>query len=217
MKDIIKEEFKKHGVTDSDLVKDFGMKQPNANAIINGSRKVGSKRAKEFHEKYGVDYNILLFNENSLNTNTDPLNDDKSSIPMYNFPASAGGVEMYNDPSDVKIVGYLSIPGTQKGSFALLVHGHSMYPTLENGSWCVVRPIIDVTEIMWGEIYYIEWSDYRVFKRLLEGDADDEVILWSDNQLDKIGDRAKYSRIVIKKQKIRKLCLLTEILKKPNY
>ncbi len=147
----------------------------------------------------------------------DLLEKDNNQIPMFNFPASAGAVELYGNPNDVKIVGYLNIPGAHKDSFALPAYGHSMYPTIANGDWAVNRPILDITEIVWGEIYYIEWADYKMYKRLLHADNEDEVILWSDNQTEMIGNRPKYSPITIKKEKIRKLCIVTEILKKPNY
>ena len=138
-------------------------------------------------------------------------------IPMYNFPASASIIEMYGDLNDVKIVGYLNIPGAVKESFALPVHGHSMYPTLESGSWCVLRPITDVRDIEWGHIYYIEYGDYRLFKRLLQSDQPDSVILWSDNQNDVINGKPKYASKTIKLDRITKLCLLTDIIRKPNY
>lgn len=138
-------------------------------------------------------------------------------IPMYNFPSAASDIEIYNNPDDIKIVGHLNLPGARKNSFALPVYGHSMYPTLENGSWCVLRELTDPQDIVWGEIYYIEWGDYRMFKRLLEADNPDEVMLWSDNQLDLIGEKPKYAPVIIKKEKIRRLCLLTDIVKKPNY
>lgn len=140
-----------------------------------------------------------------------------SAIPMYNFPVAAGDVETYIDPDDIKVVGHLNIPGAHKDSIAIPAYGDSMYPTLTNGDWAVSRPITDPTEIMWGELYYIEWSDYKMYKRLLSSGNEDEVILWSDNQLDKIGDRPKFAPIIIKKENIRKLRLVTEILKKPNY
>lgn len=140
-----------------------------------------------------------------------------SGIPMYNFPASASMIEMYGDVNEVKIIGYLNIPGSIKGSFALPVHGHSMYPTLESGSWCVLRPITDTNDIEWGQIYYIEYGDYRLFKRLLQADQPDSVILWSDNQSDVISGRPKYAAKTIKMERIKRLCLLTDILKKPNY
>ena len=137
---------------------------------------------------------------------------------MYNLPAAAGEVEVYSNPNDVKIVGYMNLPGAHKDSVALPAYGHSMYPTIANGDWAVSRPINDPTEIVWGEVYYIEWSDYKMYKRLLKcEDNVDEVILWSDNQLDKIGNHPKYAALNIKKESIRRLRLVTEILKKPNY
>ncbi|RCH53919.1 hypothetical protein DJ568_15380 [Mucilaginibacter hurinus] len=145
------------------------------------------------------------------------LPENMQGIPMYNIPVSASIVEMYGDAKDVKVVGHLHIPGASKESFALPVHGHSMYPTLENGSWCVLRPITDVRDIEWGEIYYIEYGDYRMYKRLLKDEDEDSVILWSDNQLDQINGKPKYAAKTIKKSRIRRLCLLTDILKKPNY
>lgn len=138
-------------------------------------------------------------------------------IPMYNFPSAASDIQLYNNPEEVKVIGHLNLPGSTKDSFALPVYGHSMYPTLENGCWCVLRPLENPQEIVWGEIYYIEWGDYRMFKRLLKAETDDKVILWSDNQLDLINDKPKYSPVTIKKEKIRRLCLLTDIVKKPNY
>lgn len=147
------------------------------------------------------------------------INEDSESIgiPMYNVPGAASNVEMYGDPNDVKIVGYLNIPGATKDSFALPVHGNSMYPTLENGSWCILRPISDVQDIQWGEIYYIEYGDYRLFKRLLLPEAEGSVTLWSDNQSEHIAGKPKYAAKTIKLDRINKLCLLTDILKKPNY
>jgi len=169
------------------------------------------------------DYAILMayFNNgsNSIGDKKTELNqyEQPNQVPMFNFPGSASAIEMYNDPNDIKIVGHLSIPGSTKNSFALQAYGHSMYPTLENGCWGILRPIEDPTDILWGEIYYIEWGDYRNYKRLLISDSDDEVILWSDNQSEVVNGRPKYSPVKIKKESIRRLCLLTDILKKPNY
>ena len=140
-----------------------------------------------------------------------------SGIPMYNVPASASDIEMYQDENDVKIVGFLNMPGSTKNSFALPVHGHSMYPTLENGNWCVVRPISDPQDIEWGEIYFIQYGDYRVFKRIILGDTPDMVTLCSDNQSEAIMNKPKYAPKAIKLNRIKKLCIVTDILKKPNY
>lgn len=140
-----------------------------------------------------------------------------NTIPMYNAPAAAGGIEVYADTESGKVVGHISFPGITKGSYALQVYGTSMHPTLGSGAWVILRPIEAAQDIVWGEVYYIEWSSYRMFKRLLKGDSEDEVILWSDNQEEKIYDRPKHAPIHIKKEDIRKLSLMTDMYIKANH
>lgn len=160
-------------------------------------------------------------NSNLLSSETVPYGKnilEKKGIPMYNIPASASMLEMYGDQNDVKIVGHLNIPGATKNSFALPVHGHSMSPKLESGDWGVVRPIEDVNDIEWGHIYYIQYGDYRVWKRLIKDEEnEDSVILYSDNVTELVNGKPKYASKTIKKDRLTKLCLLTDILKKPNY
>jgi phage repressor protein C with HTH and peptisase S24 domain len=141
----------------------------------------------------------------------------EKGIPMYNSPGSASGVEIYTDPESTKVVGHLNFPGIIKGSFALQVYGNSMSPTLEDGSWAILRPIENKLSINWGQVYYIEYHDYRVFKRLLASENEDEVILWSDNQHEMINGRPKHSSVTINKTEIRRLSLVTDIYKKSNH
>lgn len=137
-------------------------------------------------------------------------------IPMYEVTATASGVEVYNDVNDATPVGYMNFPGIEECDFALPVWGHSMYPYLENGCWVALKIIHD-KKILPGEVYYIEWGDYRMYKRLLIGDTDDEVIAHSDNTTEMIGNRLKYAPFVIKKSEIKKLCLVKDIHKKHNH
>jgi phage repressor protein C with HTH and peptisase S24 domain len=137
-------------------------------------------------------------------------------IPMYEVTATASGVEVYNDLNDAAPVGYMNFPGIEECDFALPVWGHSMYPYLENGCWVALKIIHD-KKILPGEVYYIEWGDYRMYKRLLIGDQDDEVIAHSDNTTEMIGNRLKYAPFVIKKSEIKKLCLVKDIHKKHNH
>ena len=137
-------------------------------------------------------------------------------IPMYEVTATASGVEVYNDLNDAAPVGYMNFPGIEECDFALPVWGHSMYPYLENGCWVALKIIHD-KKILPGEVYYIEWGDYRMYKRLLIGDSDDEVIAHSDNTTEMIGNRLKYAPFVIKKSEIKKLCLVKDIHKKHNH
>ncbi len=137
-------------------------------------------------------------------------------IPMYEITATASGVEVYNDINDTHAVGRMNFPGIEDCDFALPVWGHSMYPYLENGCWVALKIIHD-KKILPGEVYYIEWGDYRMYKRLLAGDNTDEVIAHSDNTSEMIGDRLKYAPFVIKIAEIKKLCLVKDIHKKHNH
>jgi hypothetical protein len=91
-----------------------------------------------------------------------------------------------------------------------------MYPYLENGCWVALKIIHD-KKILPGEVYYIEWGDYRMYKRLLAGDNPDEVIAHSDNVTEMVGNRLKYAPFVIKIDEIKKLCLVKDIHKKHNH
>jgi hypothetical protein len=137
-------------------------------------------------------------------------------IPMYEVIATASGVEVYKDINDATPIGHMNFPGIEDCDFALPVWGHSMYPYLENGCWVALKVIHD-NKILPGEVYYIEWGDYRMYKRLLVGDNEDEVIAHSDNVTELVGDRLKYAPFVIKKQEIKKLCLVKDIHKKHNH
>lgn len=137
-------------------------------------------------------------------------------IPMFEISATASGVEVYNDINDAQSVGRMNFPGIEDCDFALPVWGHSMYPYLENGCWVALKVIHD-KKILPGEVYYIEWGDYRMYKRLLAGNSPDEVIAHSDNTTEMIGNSLKYAPFVIKIADIKKLCLVKDIHKKHNH
>ena len=137
-------------------------------------------------------------------------------IPMFEVIATASGVEVYNDINDKHAVGRMNFPGIEDCDFALPVWGHSMYPYLENGCWVALKIIHD-KKILPGEVYYIEWGDYRMYKRLLAGNTPDEVIAHSDNVTEMVGNRLKYAPFVVKIDEIKKLCLVKDIHKKHNH
>ncbi|MVN89598.1 S24 family peptidase [Mucilaginibacter aquatilis] len=137
-------------------------------------------------------------------------------IPMYEVIATASGVEVYNDINDSQPVGHMYFPGIEECDFALPVWGHSMYPYLENGCWVALKIIHDM-KILPGEVYYIEWGDYRMYKRLLASENEEEVIAYSDNTAEKVGDQLKYPPFPIRKDEIKRLCLVKDIHKKHNH
>jgi len=178
--------------------------------IIKSRQNIDPEKLRIFKEIY-KDY--LTPQKHTENTVSQPA---EPGIPMYEIIATASGVEVYNDINDTQSVGRMNFPGIEECDFALPVWGHSMYPYLENGCWVALKIIHD-KKILPGEVYYIEWGDYRMYKRLLAGDHPDEVIAHSDNTTEMIGNRLKYAPFVVKIDDIKKLCLVKDIHKKHNH
>jgi hypothetical protein len=181
--------------------------------IIKSRQNIDPDKFKIFKEKY----------KEFLENNRSPANPENMlvsklavGIPMFEIPATATGVEVYNDINDMHPVGHMNFPGIEDCDFALPVWGHSMYPYLENGCWVALKVIHD-KKILPGEVYYIEWGEYRMYKRLLAGDSPDEVIAHSDNTTEMVGARPKYAPFVVKIEDIKKLCLVKDIHKKHNH
>src|SRR6202012_269578 len=137
--------------------------------IIKSRQNIDPEKFKIFKEKYSDFIGGKKYPEYSENES--PLRAEEG-IPMYEITATASGVEVYNDINDTHPVGRMNFPGIEDCDFALPVWGHSMYPYLENGCWVALKIIHD-KKILPGEVYYIEWGDYRMYKRLLAGDNED--------------------------------------------
>jgi phage repressor protein C with HTH and peptisase S24 domain len=179
--------------------------------IIKSRQNIDPEKFRIFKEKYKD------FIEGKIYTETTALvSKVAEGIPMYEITATASGVEVYNDINDTQPVGRMNFPGIEDCDFALPVWGHSMYPYLENGCWVALKIIHD-KKILPGEVYYIEWGDYRMYKRLLVSDNKDEVVAHSDNTTEMIGNQLKYAPFVIKIADIKKLCLVKDIHKKHNH
>lgn len=196
------------------LAEALGFNSPSSiTEIIKSRQNIDPEKLRIFKEKY-KDY---ITGEKKQNiSELKPVSKHSEGIPMYEISATASGVEVYNDINDSQPVGHMNFPGIEDCDFALPVWGHSMYPYLENGCWVALKIIHD-KKILPGEVYYIEWGDYRMYKRLLAGDSPDEVIAHSDNTTEMVGNRLKYAPFVIKVSDIKKLCLVKDIHKKHNH
>jgi phage repressor protein C with HTH and peptisase S24 domain len=195
----------------AELADVLGFNSPSSiTEIIKSRQNIDTEKLRIFKERYQayLDGKVIV----------PPVQAAKPfwGIPMYEVSATASGVEVYNDINDTQPVGYMYFPGIEECDFALPVWGHSMYPYLENGCWVALKIIHD-KKILPGEVYYIEWGDYRMYKRLLAGDKDDEVIASSDNTTEMVAGKPKYSPFVIKRSEIKMLCLVKDIHKKHNH
>jgi hypothetical protein len=181
--------------------------------IIKSRQNIDPDKLNLFKEKYKSYIEGNVSAENSVVSQQVKVID---GIPMYDIIATASGVQVYNDINDAHAVGRMNFPGIEDCDFALPVWGHSMYPYLENGCWVALKVIHD-KKILPGEVYYIEWGDYRMYKRLLASNNPDEVVAHSDNVTEVIGSQLKYAPFVIKIADIKKLCLVKDIHKKHNH
>ena len=195
------------------LAKALNFNSPSSiTEIIKSRQNIDIEKLKLFKELY-KDY--MLVRELPLSTEVPvqvPLkNKNTNGIPMYDIPPN--GMEGYKQLNKMEPIGHISFPGIEDCDFALPVYGNAMHPYLENGCWAVLKVIPD-KKILPGEVYYIEWGDYRMFKRLLEGDNIGEVIAHSDNTNELIGDQLKYAPFVIKLNEVKILFLVKNIIKR---
>ena len=196
------------------LAEALGFNSPSSiTEIVKSRQNIDPEKLRIFKEKYR---DFITGKKQATTTENNTVNKTEEGIPMYEISATASGVEVYNDINDSMPVGRMNFPGIEDCDFALPVWGHSMYPYLENGCWVALKVIHD-KKILPGEVYYIEWGEYRMYKRLLAGDSPDEVIAHSDNTTEMIGNRLKYAPFSIKIADIKKLCLVKDIHKKHNH
>jgi len=192
----------------------LGFNSPSSiTEIIKSRQNIDPEKLRIFKEKY-IEFISGAKTDVIQEKNTEKRSEE--GIPMYEISATASGVEVYNDINDSMPVGRMNFPGIEDCDFALPVWGHSMYPYLENGCWVALKVIHD-KKILPGEVYYIEWGEYRMYKRLLVGDSPEEVVAHSDNTTEMIGNRLKYAPFIIKIADIKKLCLVKDIHKKHNH
>lgn len=196
------------------LAEALGFNSPSSiTEIVKSRQNIDPEKFKLFKEKY----KDFIYGDRTVeNKEKNTEKKVEEGIPMYEIIATASGVEVYNDINDSQPVGRMNFPGIEDCDFALPVWGHSMYPYLENGCWVALKIIHD-KKILPGEVYYIEWGDYRMYKRLLAGDNPDEVIAHSDNTTEMVGNRLKYAPFTINIADIKKLCLVKDIHKKHNH
>jgi len=201
-------------IGNAQLAEALGFNSPSSiTEIVKSRQNIDPEKLSVFKEKYR---GFILEKKSYTNTENTATNKQAEGIPMYEISAAASGVEVYNDMNDSTSVGRMNFPGIEDCDFALPVWGHSMYPYLENGCWVALKVIHD-KKILPGEVYYIEWGEYRMYKRLLAGDNPVEVIAHSDNTTEMIGSRLKYAPFIIKVADIKKLCLVKDIHKKHNH
>lgn len=77
-----------------------------------------------------------------------------SEIPLYNIEASAGLQRLFLEGGE--LLGKISIPNAPRCDGAVYVIGDSMYPLLKAGDIIAFRQIMNLSSIIYGEIYILQ-------------------------------------------------------------
>ena len=133
--------------------------------------------------------------------------------PVYDLHATAGANDNTSQLPEVPNF-HVKIPGYEDCNFGMYVYGHSMYPTVENGSLILCRKVKDKTVIMYGEIYLIRTEDYLMVKRLQKNHQVGYVLCTSDNYEKRAPDFKRFEPIDMSIDKIIDLYLVKGIIKK---
>ena len=127
-----------------------------------------------------------------------------TGAPVYDIDVTAGSVELSREFTSDRIVGFIDLPEMRPGTAIVRVNGDSMTPTIQDGAFVAIRPVSDMSCIVWGQIYVIVLDDFRMVKHVRRHADPSMVILHSANP--------EYDDMEIERSKIRKLYVVESIL-----
>lgn len=130
---------------------------------------------------------------------------EPKGAPVYDVDATAGAVPISNMFTRENILGYIDLPQVNSKNPIVRVSGDSMSPRIPHGSFVSIRPINDMSVIVWGSTYLVQLEDYRLIKMVKPCPGkSDMVILHSVNP--------NYDDLEVKRDSIEKLFLVEAVL-----
>lgn len=135
------------------------------------------------------DGSMLNSSHTAIPSQTFPTKTDRNvnvqDVPLYDFGASAGLVEIFNNAGIIPI-DFLRIPNLPPVDGAVYVRGDSMSPLLKSGDIVLYKKKeLSISSIIWGEIYILSFlldnDSYTAVKYIRKSDAPGMVTLASFN------------------------------------
>ncbi len=183
---------------DTDLARILGKQKSYISEVLSKKRPMSEQFVRTFCDKFpqlSADW-IISGNGNMLNSSrkttpsqTFPTKADKNvniqDVPLYDFGASAGLVEIFNKAGIIPI-DFLRIPNLPPVDGAVYVRGDSMSPLLKSGDIVLYKKKeLSISSIIWGEIYILSFlldnDSYTAVKYIRKSDAPGMVTLASFN------------------------------------
>ncbi|MBD5201932.1 MAG: LexA family transcriptional regulator [Barnesiella sp.] len=170
------------GIDPSNLSKVLTGKSPVSESLIN--RIVIDAGVSKSWLRDGLDspYAKPLMAEEILIDNPlvpSVMTDD--GTPVYDIDVTAGCHNLEAVFSEQRPIGAVSLPGLKHKQIIVPVRGDSMSPTICDGGYVAIRPINDMRNIFWGQIYVVGLEEYRMVKFVRKHPDNSMVILHSAN------------------------------------
>lgn len=133
-----------------------------------------------------------------------PVASAGKGTPVYDIDVTAGCHDLETLFYDRHPIGNVSLPGLRNNQIIVNVSGDSMAPTICDGGYVAIRPINDMKNIFWGQIYVVGLEEYRLVKFVRKHYDKSMVILHSDNPA--------YDDMEVERADIKALYLVENIL-----
>lgn len=101
--------------------------------------------------------------------------------PVYDLDVTAGCRSLAEIFGEVRPVGRVTLPEIPENCSLVKVRGDSMAPRIAPGGYVAIRPIADMRNIFWGQIYVVELEELRLVKFVRRHSDPSKIILHSGN------------------------------------
>lgn len=194
----VKEYIDKKGISISAFERSVGMSNASFSKSLKGGGAIGTDKLENILRVYkDLSPTWLMTGEGEM---LNPSHDATAShtfstkadrnvatqdVPLYDFGASAGLVEIFNNAS-VLPIDTLRIPHLPPVDGAVFVRGDSMSPLLKSGDIVLYKKKdLSISSIIWGEIYILSFlldnDSYTAVKYIRKSAAQGMVTLASFN------------------------------------
>lgn len=118
---------------------------------------------------------------------TDYFGVERQSIPLFDVQASAGLSTLFSSQNTQVPLDYITVPNAPNCDGALFVRGDSMYPLLKAGDIICYKTIINIDNLIFGEMYLLDIDNgddqFLTVKYVQKSDKGDKYVkLVSENK-----------------------------------
>ena len=164
----------------AEFSKYIGIDPANLSRVLTGKSEPGDGLLYRIIVNTGVSKDWLL-KGSDVPFPKEQAHKDPVGAPVYDIDVTAGTTSLERMFTDEHIVGRMMLPGLNPDYPIVRVSGNSMMPELKPGCYVSIRPVSLDAPIMWGSIYVVVLSDFRLVKYVKRNPDPTLVTLHSAN------------------------------------